>query len=106
MIRGEGQVEGEEIWSTYSKGTPGKEREAASKSPAAARNFAYAAAIREGTIIRWPGGISLFHFAEAKHPASPSAHLPAAAARRAPLAAAISFFNKQFSSTARLARTF
>ena len=28
----------------------------------------------------------LFHFAEAKHPASPSAHPPAAAARRAPLA--------------------
>ena len=35
----------------------------------------------------WPGGIGgLFHFAEAKHPASPSAHLPAAAERRAPLA--------------------
>ena len=35
----------------------------------------------------WPVGIGgVFHFAEAKHPASPLAHPPAAAARRAPLA--------------------
>ena len=34
----------------------------------------------------WPGGIGVYHDAEAKQPASPKAHPPAAAARQAPLA--------------------
>ena len=38
----------------------------------------------------WPGGMGLFHFAEAKHLVLPSAHPPAAAARRVWLAELVS----------------